>query len=128
MDVTNQVLSDPLTADGLAFMPNMRSRARSIQVKRKAGLKAPSLPKEWEDMIVPELYHVTIDGEEFLILDSNVPGKSTKVWGWASSTGLSIMKAAHDIYGDGTFEICKATKFLQAWVLVAKSNVNKVTI
>ena len=128
MDVTNDVLSYPRTSDGLPYLPNMRAMARSMQLKRKGILNAPSIPKEWEEMIVPEQYSTTLDGEHFLILDQAVPGKSIKVWGWASNTGISIMKAANHIYGDGTFEICKETKFMQAWVMVAKCSNIKVTL
>lgn len=128
MDLTNSVLSDPLTASGLPNLPNMRSMARSIQMKRKSLLGSPSLPKTWDDMIVPEEYTITLDGEEFLILDEHLPGKISKVWGWASDSGLAILKAASDIYGDGTFKICKYTMFPQAWILVAKSIPNNVTL
>ena len=128
IDVTNNVLEDPTTSSGLPHLPNPRSLARVIQRKRKAKVATPALPRVWDDMIVPEEFLTTIDGEVFLILDDNIPGKTIKVWGWASNYGIGILKSATDYYGDGTFEICKSTMFVQAWVLVAKSTTTNVCL
>ena len=88
----------------------------------------PPLPKSWEEMIVPDGFYTTSDGADFLILDSTVPGSQKKVWGWASETGINILSAASDIYGDGTFEIVGQTLFVQLWVLIAKCDQMDVTI
>ena len=39
----------------------------------------PDLPKNWEDMIVPEQFKATFDGELFLILEELIPGTFKKV-------------------------------------------------
>ena len=122
MDLTRAVMGDPSTSGaGVSELPNQRSMARLIQKKRKSVLDMPSLPISWEEMTVPEEYTITQDGEDFLVLDEVVPGTTKKVWGWASANGVSVLKASTDIYGDGTFEVCKSTLFTQAWILVARS-------
>ena len=122
MDLTAAVMGEPSTSGvGVPELPNQRSMARLIQKKRKAELGMPSLPSSWEEMTVPDEYTITQDGEDFLILDEVVPGTLKKVWGWASASGVSVLKASSDIYGDGTFEVTKSTLFSQAWILVARS-------
>ena len=86
------------------------------------------LPSSWEEMTVPDEYYTTQDGGDFLILDEYVPGTLKKVWGWASDTGISVLKASSDIYGDGTFEVAKPTLFEQAWILIAKCERMNVSI
>ena len=80
MDLTNTVMSDPSTSGaGLSELPNMRTMARLIQMKRKSVLDMPSLPVSWEEMTVPKEYTITLDGEDFLVLDEVVPGTTKKV-------------------------------------------------
>ena len=129
MDLTAAVMGEPSTSGvGVPELPNQRSMARLIQKKRKAELGMPSLPSSWEEMTVPDEYYTTQDGGDFLILDEYVPGTLKKVWGWASDSGISVLKASSDIYGDGTFEVAKSTLFSQAWILVAKSEQMNVSI
>ena len=78
-------------------------------------------------MELPERFSITSDGKPLLILDETIPEDGSKVWGFASELGLSILKKAKDVYGDGTFEICKNTLFSQLWVVVARSEQNKLT-
>ena len=107
----------------------MRTLARTLQRKRKVELGVTgNLSESWEEMLVPEVFTKTVDGEEFIILDEPLEGKVGKVWGFCSPTGLAILKGAKDVYGDGTFEIVKSTLFYQLWVLVARSESNKVTV
>ena len=51
----------------------------AIRRKRKAEGNFSDLPKNWEDMIVPDQYKATIDEELFLILEEIVPDTLTKV-------------------------------------------------
>ena len=82
MDLTRSVMRDPSTSRaGMSELPNMRSMARLIQKKRKSSLNMPALPVSWEEMVVPDEYTITTDGEDFLVLDEVVPGTNKKVWG-----------------------------------------------
>ena len=103
--------------------------ARSIQLKRKLEFGAPGkLPTTWEDYKVLENYVKTADGEPFLIMDEELEGSVGKVWGWCSNTGLSVLGFSKHLYGYGTFEICKYTLFHQLWVIVGRSDPNKVSL
>ena len=103
--------------------------ARSIQLKRKLEFGAPGkLPTTWEDYKVLENYVKTADGEPFLIMDEELEGSVGKVWGWCSNTGLSVLRSSKHLYGDGTFEICKYILFHQLWVIVGRSDANKVSL
>ena len=80
MDLTNSVLADSsIDNSGLLHIPKPRTMAKTIQRKRKSEQNMPSLPKNWEEMIVPDQYKVTADGEQFLILDAVVPNSTKKV-------------------------------------------------
>ena len=112
MDLTNKVMSDPnVGPSGLLHLLTPRSLSMAILRKRKAEGNLPDLPKNWEDMIVPDQYKATIDGELFLILEEIVPDTLKKVWGFASPSGLATLKQAQDIYGDGTFKLVKQCLF-----------------
>ena len=127
--LTNKVMSDPgVGPSGLLYSPKPRSLSMAIRRKRKAEGNQPDLPKNWEDIIVPDQYKATIDGELFLILEEIVPDTLKKVWGFASPSGLATLQQAQDIYGDGTFELVKQCLFVQCWVLVARNTVTSVTI
>ena len=61
-------------------------------------------------------------------MDEELEGSVGKVWGWCSNTGLSVLRSSKHLYGDGTFEICKYTLFHQLWVIVGRSDPNKVSL
>ena len=61
-------------------------------------------------------------------MDEELEGSVGKVWGWCSNTGLSVLRSSKHLYGDGTFEICKYTLFHQLWVIVGRSDANKVSL
>ena len=47
-------------------------------------------------MIIPEEYKKTTDGKLFNILEERILGKDERIWGFASESGLEVMKAASD--------------------------------
>ena len=89
-------------------------------------MDCPAIPKSWEDMIIPEEYKKTTDGKPFTIFEERIPGKYESIWGFASESGLEVMRAASDWFIDGTFEIMEDTMFMQLYIVVCK--VNKVNI
>ena len=62
-------------------------------------------------MKVPEQMKTTVDNQPFLIMEEKIAGKDDVVWGFASASGLEVMKKADAFYGDGIFEMVKDTKF-----------------
>lgn len=79
-DLTNQIMVDSSTAaSGLFHLPKPRSMARTIQKKRKNAHDMPDLPRNWEEMSVPDQFKETSDGQCFLTLEAVVPGSYKKV-------------------------------------------------
>ena len=119
-NITSHILNNPDTSTGLPYLPKQKSLARELQKKRKLVQNCPPVPKEWEEMVLPDHIKETIDGQNFLILDTVIPGKDDKILGFASPTQLQVMSNASDLFGDGTFEMVKQTLFHQCWVIVVK--------
>lgn len=127
-DLTTAVLSSPATSPGIGSLPKSRTLARQIQRKRKANLGVvANLPQNWEDHIIPDLYKVTKDGQDFNILDVET-GEGKKVWGFMSPTCLNIAKNSTHLWVDGTFEIVSKSLFEQLWIIVGTSEANNITI
>ena len=90
-----------------------------VQRKRKIELDCPSLPKDWDEMIIPENMRTTHDNLPFVITEERIADDSNKViWGFSSPSGLDTMRGAESLFADGTFEMVKQTLFSQIYVLV----------
>ena len=68
-DITKRVLNDPVAATGLPSIPKYNAISKMVQRKRKIELDCPSLPKEWDEMIIPENMRTTHDNLPFVIMD-----------------------------------------------------------
>ena len=118
-DITARVLNDPVASTGLPSIPKYNSLSKMVQRKRKIELDCPSLPKEWEEMIIPENMRTTHDNLPFVIMEKRLDDDSNKViWGFSSPSGLDTMREAESIFADGTFEMVKQTLFSQIYVFV----------
>ena len=127
-DLSNTLLSSPSTAVGLGSLPKQSSLARTIQRKRKSNLGiVGNLPDDWEEYFIPEIFKVTSDNQPFVILDVDTADEK-KIWGFMSPTSLNIAKNFTHLWVDGTFEIVDKTKFEQLWLIVGRSEANKITI
>ena len=112
-DISNKVLSDNGDSSGLAYLPKQASFARIINLKKADKLKAPPVPKTWDEMEVPDCFKFTADNQPFLIMDIQLPDSEKKIWGFGSEAGLLAMSKAEDIFVDGTFEFVDKTLFSQ---------------
>ena len=54
-DISNKDLSYNGDSSGLAYLPKQASFARMINLKKAEKLKAPPVPKTWEEMEVPDV-------------------------------------------------------------------------
>jgi hypothetical protein len=99
-------------------MPKYKTIAASLNCKKRVNMDEVALPKNWDDMNVPDHLKVTFDGQKFLVLEESLPGKKEKILGFSSKSGIETMKAASNLFGDGTFQIAAATNFAQCWVVV----------
>ena len=84
--------------------------------------KYPAIPHSWEEMKIPEEMTVTVDKKPFCIMEEKLPGSEKEIWGFASESGLEVMKNSTDWYIDGTFEMVNSTLFTQVWVIVCPIN------
>ena len=118
-DITKRVLNDTVAATGLPSIPKYNAISKMVQRKRKIELDCPSLPKEWDEMIIPENMRTTHDNLPFVIMEERIGDDSNKViWGFSSPAGLDTMREAESIFADGTFEMVKQTLFSQIYVFV----------
>ena len=123
--VAAQLMSDKKLAGSLAFLPNSSTMAKQIQYERRKSVKLPPVPKDWNFTLPPE-FRKTSDSLDFLIGDSNIPGRQGRVLSFCSPTGMSLLANCDQLFGDGTFELTSCTMFSQLWVACVK--VKKVVI
>ena len=76
--VATAMMSDKQMSNSLAFLPTSASMAKKIQYERRKSLKLPPVPKDWNFTIPPE-FMTTADGLEFLIGDTEIPGRPGRV-------------------------------------------------
>lgn len=117
-DISTEILSDKNTAAGLVYMPKYKTLAASLHTKKRLNMDEVALPKGWQDLTIPDHLRVTADGDQFLVMEERLPGKQEIVLGFSSESGIQAMKAASNLFGDGTFQIAAATNFAQCWVVV----------
>ena len=123
--VAAQLMSDKKLAGSLAFLPNSSTMAKQIQYERRKSVKLPPVPKDWNFTLPPE-FRKTSDSLDFIIGDSNIPGRQGRVLSFCSPTGMSLLANCDEVFGDGTFELTSCTMFSQLWVVCVK--VKKVVI
>ena len=127
-NITEKVLADPTTREtGVGSIPLMKTISRTIQKKRKTLLDCPDIPRSWEDVEVPEALKTDSSGEPWVILDDHTDeddNSSPKILGFASKTGLDLLKKAVLWSIDGTFEIMKPTMFSQLWIFYVLTETN----
>ena len=97
-EVENRVMAQPSTSAGLACIPKAKSVARMVQRKRKAEWGGEgNLPTCWSEMVIPEQFHTTTSGEDFVIMDESLElPKIGKIWMFASSFSISILKNSEE--------------------------------
>ena len=61
--ITKEVMNNPSSSSGIAMLPIMQSVARAVQRKRKEELDCLPVPKNWEDIFVPEYLKQTYSGD-----------------------------------------------------------------
>ena len=76
--VSNAVFSNMRLSNSLAFIPTSNSMAKSIQYQRCKSASLPPISTDWE-FEIPDEFKVTADGLDFLIGDSEIPGRSGRV-------------------------------------------------
>ena len=77
-------------------------------------------------MNLPESLKVTESGEPWMVLDKKLgmseDDECPRTLGFASSSGLDILRNSKVWHGDGTFDGVSSTLFSQVWIIIAVTN------
>lgn len=85
-----------------ARLPMSASISRTIRRRRKVTNREPSLPQHRRDIIIPEEFKVTNDGNNFLLFDSGPIDNRILVFGTIKN--LELLAASNVWLADGTFK------------------------
>ena len=128
-DISASVLSTPTAMAGMSYIPSPRVISATLSRKRKLEKNFPTIPHNWTEMKnIPDVFKKTADGEDYCVMEEGVPGSNFMVWGFASKTGMDVMRSSKDWFIDGTFEMVNSTLFKQVWVIVCPINDNSTSI
>ena len=119
-DISKEVLNDANTKSGLLYIPKSNTVAKAMSRKRKSDLNYPAMPISIEEFIVPDMMKKTADGDDFLILETQINEKKGKAIGFASPTMLQVLRESREWFIDGTWDLVASSFFTQAWIIVAK--------
>ena len=76
-NLTNDIVN---SGNNVSAMRKTSTLNRAIQRERVKSLGFPSVPREWQEMVVPESLKITKGNENFLILETNIDiGSQEKV-------------------------------------------------
>ena len=95
---------------------------KAVSRARQSHEGAPSVPKSWDDMIVPAHLSVTVRGGEFLAVEeTTTPVSSEKIVIFCSQDQKDVMKTAQYWVADGTFDVVSKTLFSQLFIITSMS-------
>ena len=126
-DISSAILNN-VGQEGLSYMPSPKTISATLSRKRKREKNFPPIPHSWDEMKVPECFQKTSDGQDFCILEEQVPGTNMFIWGFASMSGMTVMANSEEWFIDGTFELVDSTLFKQVWVIVCPIHDSKTSI
>ena len=127
-DLTNSILSSPITSPGIGRLPKQGTLTRTINRKRKLTLgPLGNLPRDWSEYTIPDRYKVTAYNQPFCILDHET-ANGMKIWGFMSPDSIQVAQGSSQLWVDGTFEIVNKTLFTQLWIVTGRSENTGVTI
>ena len=128
-NISASVLNTTSAMAGVAYIPSPRVISATLSRKRKREKNFPTIPKNWSEMkTIPEAFKKTSDGEDYCVMEEQVPGSDSLILGFASKSGMDVMKHTKDWFIDGTFEMVNSTLFKQVWVIVCPINGNSTSI
>ena len=95
---------------------------KAVSRARQSHEGAPSVPKSWDDMIVPAHLSVTVRGGEFLAVEeTTTPVSSERIVIFCSQDQKDVMKTAQYWVADGTFDVVSKTLFSQLFIITSMS-------
>ena len=95
---------------------------KAVSRARQSHEGAPSVPKSWDDMIVPAHLSVTVRCGEFLAVEeTTTPVSPEKIVIFCSQDQKDVMKTAQYWVADGTFDVVSKTLFSQLFIITSMS-------
>ncbi|RWS08330.1 hypothetical protein B4U80_10400, partial [Leptotrombidium deliense] len=83
-------------------LPAIDLMKRTIQRTRGRSSDAPNNPQTREELVIPERYMKTLNGEDFLFYDSG-PGQD-RIIVFATTKSVDLLSRSDHWYADGTFK------------------------
>jgi hypothetical protein len=109
-----------ITEDAKAKLPSIPHIRRNIRRQRQT-LKHPlSDPRNVDDIIIPEQYTMTQDGQQFLLFDSGAKSKG-RMFLFGTKDNLRLLEVNQHWFMDGTFKTAPAL-FSQLYTVHALVN------
>ena len=103
-------------------MRKINTLKKAVSRARQSHEGAPSVPKSWDDMIVPAHLSVTVRGGEFLAVEeTTTPVSPEKIVIFCSQDQKDVMKTAQYWVADGTFDVVSKTLFSQLFIITSMS-------
>jgi len=91
---------------GLSALPSIRTISKRVVRARKKASNAPkSIPKTWEELVIPPEFASIEDQSQFLRIDKTLDG-GIKLLGFFSEKQLELLSKSNHSYLDGTFNVC----------------------
>lgn len=86
-----------------AKLPSVNTIKRSVRNIRQRQDDGPAIPQHRSEIIFPEDYKITLNGQEFLLFDSGY-GDENRILIFASRRNLQLLARSENWYADGTFK------------------------
>ena len=99
-EVTREIVGHELEDEIVACFPSFESSKTSMYKSRRKG--QPLLPHNLQDLVVPDSYRITREGELFLLHDDGVGENRLLIF--ASHNNLRVLCRSTQIWMDGTFK------------------------
>ena len=96
-NISASVLNTTSAMAGVAYIPSPRVISATLSRKRKRVKNFPPIPKNSSEMkTIPEAFKKTADGEDYCVMEEQVPGSDSLILGFASKAGMGVMKHSKD--------------------------------
>lgn len=95
-------LSSTVCSSSAGRLPNVSSVRRTIRNIRATHNAAPAVPHSRQDLVIPDAYKQTSNGENFLQFDSGIAGSRILIFGTERS--LNVLERSEHWFMDGTFK------------------------
>lgn len=84
-------------------LPAVRSLKRNIRKARNRANKSHHIPASLSDLIIPQMYRRTSNGDNFLLFDSGMTNDRILIFG--TMQNVQHMQSSPEWFADGTFKV-----------------------